>query len=272
MTEGKPKITDWKLEQFVLEELPAEEMRAIAKQVESDIDVQQRLAVIRSSNEEILAQYTPHKTAVEIQWKADRREAKSTRSGVYRLLPAAASLGILMILVAGVLITLPELMKRDPGHEVGKEIILYKGLEAQFSVFQKGDDKETALEEGTVVKPGDELQLAYLAVYARYGAILSIDGAGMVTRHFPQSGEKAAKLSLDGRTPLDFAYELDDAPGFERFFFIFAKENFELINVMKAAQRLAGSGNAAQEDKLKLAGDLEQRSLLLLKSSGEHVR
>ena len=49
-----------------------------------------------------------------------------------------------------------------------------------------------------------------------YGAIISVDGRGAFTQHLPLKGEFA--VPLVARDTLDFAYELDDAPHWERFY------------------------------------------------------
>ena len=60
--------------------------------------------------------------------------------------------------------------------------------------------------------------------------------AGCVTRHLPAAGARAAPLSRARPVPLPEAYELDDAPGFERFFLVTADD---------AVPRRAGGGGGA---------------------------
>ena len=65
-----------------------------------------------------------------------------------------------------------------------------------------------------------------------YGVILSIDGNGSVTRHFPESGWTAVKMKHSGsEIPLDFSYELDDAPDFECFILVASKKAFSLEGI-----------------------------------------
>jgi len=54
----------------------------------------------------------------------------------------------------------------------------------------------------------------------RFGIIASIDARGRVTLHLPESPGPAVALDRDGERALPHAYELDDSPGFERFFFV----------------------------------------------------
>jgi hypothetical protein len=64
-------------------------------------------------------------------------------------------------------------------------------------------------------------------------------------------GGRAASLQQAGVVSLEFAYELDDAPGWERFYFITAAVPFDVDAVMAAAHRLAtafdSSADAAAE-------------------------
>ena len=60
----------------------------------------------------------------------------------------------------------------------------------------------------------------------------SIDGNGNVTRHFPESGWTAVKMKHSGsEIPLDFSYELDDAPDFECFILVASKKAFSLEGI-----------------------------------------
>ncbi|MFC1586574.1 hypothetical protein ACFL5V_13585 [Fibrobacterota bacterium] len=47
-------------------------------------------------------------------------------------------------------------------------------------------------------------------------------------------------LRSDGQTALSFAYELDDAPDFENFYFITSDETFDLEKVMELAKQSSG--------------------------------
>lgn len=101
-----------------------------------------------------------------------------------------------------------------------------KGDGAHLYVYLKDGNKAIQLANDARVKEGDVLQLSYISSGAQYGAIISIDGSGAVSFHYPESGATSAKLSGGGEIPLDFAYKLDDAPNFERFFFITGPKPF----------------------------------------------
>ncbi len=95
-------------------------------------------------------------------------------------------------------------------------------------------------------------------------AVVSVDGRGGVTLHWPEGSGPAAELESGRAVPLPHAYRLDDAPGFERFFLVTGAARFDTGAVLEAARRLAASGRA-RTDPLPLAAGLEQRALVLIK-------
>ena len=96
-------------------------------------------------------------------------------------------------------------------------------------IFRKLENGEERLREGALVRSGDLVQIVYRSGGMPYGAILSIDGRGAVVQHLPVVGEESVPLAV--RDTLDFAYELDDAPRWERFFFVAADYRFGLAAI-----------------------------------------
>ncbi|MDE2734261.1 MAG: ActD-like protein, partial [Gemmatimonadota bacterium] len=80
----------------------------------------------------------------------------------------------------------------------------------------------------------------------QFGAILSVDGRGTVTQHLPATGTEAVPLAA--QDTLDVAYELDDAPRWERFYLVAADRRFELATVKT---KLA-AGDVALGDDVRL--------------------
>lgn len=83
------------------------------------------------------------------------------------------------------------------------------------------------LSEATLLKNGDTIQISYSSGGAKYGAVLSVDGRSALTVHL-SDGDRAAALKRENETPLPFAYELDNAPRFETFVFLFSDKPFDL--------------------------------------------
>jgi hypothetical protein len=126
------------------------------------------------------------------------------------------------------------------------------------------------LPDGAPAARGDLLQLAYVAARPGLrGVLLSIDGAGGITRHLPEDGASAAAELRSGTViPLSFAFQLDDAPAFERFVLVTAPASFDVHEVMEAARALsAEEGARARSLPLVLGPGFHQASVVLDKSS-----
>jgi hypothetical protein len=99
--------------------------------------------------------------------------------------------------------------------------------------------------------------------------ILSVDGRGKVTWHTPSgyAGQPLSSPTLDmkGQVVLPAAYELDDAPGFERFFFVYSSSPFDVAAVDRAARALASQPSRAVVEPLGLGTGMGQYSFLVKK-------
>ena len=115
---------------------------------------------------------------------------------------------------------------------------------------------------GAAARENDVVQLAYQAAGRHFGAIVSIDGRGVVTRHLPAAGPLASPLKSGAAFALPQAYRLDDAPGFERFYFVTADQPFAVDLVLTAASHAAGA-----EGRLALPAGLDQYSFALRKET-----
>ena len=134
-------------------------------------------------------------------------------------------------------------------------------------VYRHGDDGDQRLADGARAAAGDLLQLTYATAAPAFGALLSIDGAGDVTQHWPEpGGARALPLRVGGEVRLPSAYELDNAPAFERFFLVHAEQPFDLARVIDAARTLAARTAEARHAPLALPASFGQISLTLEKT------
>jgi hypothetical protein len=163
-------------------------------------------------------------------------------------------------------------------HAPGVEEIVIKGdtpSSPRLLVYRQKPAKQSRaagsvrLPSGARAARGDVLQLAYDKAPDRlYGVLLSIDGAGRVTLHLPEEGTPAsATLTSLREMPLPSAYELDDAPDFERFMLITSTRPFAVDVALGAARALASQGSSARTLPLPLDPSYGQTSVLLLKIS-----
>jgi len=269
MTADNRKIPDILLEQYILGELDPAKMAEIKTLSASDAELAARIAVLQASDEEILARYPARPMAAAIRQRAQMAKAEKRGFSFTAMAVPAAAVLVLVLTIAvwssGVFNPPTEGTTANSVKTDG-EIIYTKGLEAQLKVYRKNGGVSEKLAAGSAISAGDTLQVAYIAAQADFGMILSIDGRGAVTRHFP-AGDNAPAIKLDhnGEQLLDYSYRLDDAPGFERFFFVTSAKPFEIATVMAAAQQLAASPQTARSAKLELPAGLEQRDLLLVK-------
>ena len=105
------------------------------------------------------------------------------------------------------------------------------------------------------------MQISYVPKGATHGVIVSADGRGKVTLHFPPNASLPTVLKRKDRVPLPFSYELDDAPGFERFFFVTSAFPIPVGQVIRSA----GTLGADPGRQLPLPPWLKQKELLLNK-------
>jgi hypothetical protein len=236
---------DWRLERLAQGELDEEAARALERQLGTE-QMKERLASLATSNREILDRLPPATVAASIR--------RRLRPGRARWLMVVLPLAMAGAAVA-VLAPRPQ------------ESVRIKGASHLYAYRARAEgDRPARLAPGARVHPHDALQLAYTAGEARFGIVISVDGRGVVTQHLTATdGGAAPPLATGGETNLPRSYELDDAPDYERFFFVTAVQPFGVDQVVTAARTLARSAREARQQPLSLPPDLAQESLLLEK-------
>jgi hypothetical protein len=134
---------------------------------------------------------------------------------------------------------------------------------ARVLAYKQAGDHAEQLDQDALVQAGDLIQLRYNAANQKHGVIASIDGGGAVTLHFPADPMASTALSAKP-TSLPHSYALDDAPRFERFFFITADSPLAVAGVLTTLRSHAQRPDAATAD-LDLPAGLDQWSLRLRK-------
>jgi hypothetical protein len=240
------RTPDWLLERIALGELPPEELSKARARLAQEPDGEARLAALEADNRATLEKLPPAAVAreVELRSAAARRleVAREQQRPLRRLAPAFALVPALAA-VALFVVVRPGGSSTGVGME-GPEVTRTKGLLPQLLVHRQGAAEPERLADGAAAKAGDVVQVSYIAAGFPYGAIVSVDGRGAVTLHVPESGAQSVPLAASGTHALPRAYELDDAPAFERFLFITADTPFALETVLTAARTLAASADA----------------------------
>lgn len=252
------------LERFLLGELPPEQAEALRVRLAEDPQLAARLQTLRDEDEAIRAALPAtkvgpgiarrlHLRRVQDEVAAGRRQRKTWLGGLALLATAAAAL-----------LVLPSALRESaaPFEPPGAGEVRPKGEEGPLLIHRAGRQGAEVLRSGQPVQKGDRLQMALRAGEATHGVLLSWDGAGVVTRHFPAEG--GTTHLPPGEMTLPRSYVLDDAPSFERFVFLRSAEPLDVPKLEAAAKRLAASAQAASAPLIAPA-EVEQFSVLLPK-------
>lgn len=251
--------SDITLERYRLGELPAEAMDAIATAARTDPHLRARLDQLDASTNDLRGHGVLRALETRVLAASSTPQQRWTRTLVPTM-TAAAVLVALIVLVPGVMDSRhPDLPADHP--ESGDRV---KGEPASLTVYRRVNDSSEQLTDGAPARKGDVIRVAYRTTQT-FGVIVSVDGAGIVTRHFPADGPAAAALQPGAQTLLDSAYELDDAPRWERFFLVTSDAAFVVAPVVEAARRAASQTTVEPPATLMLPAGLEQVSFLLRK-------
>jgi hypothetical protein len=260
MNKQNIEIPDWKLERLVLGILDEAEDKHIRKMIEEAPDIQKRLQAIEESNKEILEKYPPVSVAKSIEQRAHKKQRKQQAVLNWSISAAACA-----CLLAVLIIWLPKSHRDDPV-VVEHEITRLKGLQPKLMLHRKLASGSELLGQDHLVREGDLLQISYRASGNRFGMIFSIDGHGNQTLHWPRKTDQEPSVKPSSEVFLPFSYELDDAPGFERFFLVTSKEMFEIRKILKAADLLSSKELVDPKTMLNLPEDFMQHSIVLRKA------
>lgn len=262
-------FSDLALEQYALGELPPEEEALVRTELARDAGLRDRLDALRESDRQILASYPVEEMAEAIRGRLHAESSAPRERTIRRFPPLAFALPI----AATVLLFISFFVARErifPSYaSTATEVTRLKGMKTHLAVYRKAAEGAEELGDGQAARQKDVLQISYTAAEARYGVILSLDGRGTVTWHMPGRYAGAAlaapALSQQGEVILPSAYELDDAPGFERFILVYSSAPFDVRTVELAARALASKPKAADTGSLALPPAMKQFSIVLRK-------
>ena len=251
-------LPDWLVERVALDEVAAASRERVERADAHELAA--RVAALRADNADELASHpaTPAVAQIEARAAAARKQRASRRHrliGLASVVSAAAT--VVLVLAFSRTTTTPAI----PGDDV--EVTRPKGA-TRLLAFRLIDDRVEKLEHDALVRGGDLIQLRYNGGGQRYGVIASVDGSGVVTLHYPLREDAPPEATaLAGKTTaLPTAYALDDAPRFERFFFITADEPINVAESLAAVRALGDDGATADLD---LPNNVRQWSLRLRK-------
>jgi hypothetical protein len=240
------QVPDWLVERLARGELSPERAAEVRRRLEAEGEAgAERLAALERSDQEILAAHPPAVVAAEIRRRAAQAQAADAQRARRPMARWQFALPTLAVgAMAAMLLFAP---RGQPGGEVAQapvveapEQIGIRGIAPRLAVHVKKGNKHQRLPAGAAVRPGDELQLSYVAGGKRYGVVASVDTRGTVTLHLPETPGVAPTLTPGKETKLPHAFELDDSPGAERFVFVSGDQPFS-TDVVAEALRPGGA-------------------------------
>jgi hypothetical protein len=262
-----PHVPDVVLERFHLNELTSEEAKSLEARLQVDEPLRRRLEDLGRSDAEIRDSYPPEWLAARIEQRLDGPGHSRRRAATYWLATAAVAAAVILLVVV-----VPRTAERPAGSPgttgpAAQNEDRIKGQRPVLVVYRRTRDGSELLADGTVAWPGDLLRVAYRAAGRSYGVIVSIDGRGTLTRHLPPNGDRAAPLKRDATVLLDSAYELDEAPQWERFYFVTGDTPFSITPIEDAVRRAAATDRRGTPAALALPDGLEQSTFSVQKEA-----
>lgn len=252
-------VGDWELERFRLGELDPHDAVRVSEALERDETLRARLAALDASDAEILGGFPARAMAAAIRARAADAPAGVAPARRKVALAVAAS-----VVIAGAWVLLPR--GPQPGAvEPAPDVTRIKGQRPHLVLYRKAPAGPEPLRNGGVVRPGDTVQVEYVAAGFSYGVVVSRDGRGAVTVHL-SAGDQAAALA-GGRAALAAAFELDDAPAFEEFYFVASHRPFAVEVVIDALLRATASPSKSEATDLGVPPELAVSTFLLRKDS-----
>ncbi|SMG23977.1 hypothetical protein SAMN05720489_1671 [Fibrobacter sp. UWB13] len=235
-------IPDWKLERFLTGDLPEEEMNKLRELEANDAVFANRVKMLREDNKAILSKLPFETLAANLGTvtKTAGTAAKNAPRFTFVKFAAAAMFVFAVALVAFFAQSETSVMNERVGSDVANvngsqntQVALaenesdtrIKGLDARMEVWKKTSVGIVQLNDLDSVGEGDEIQLRYAVPEKCFGLLFSMDGNGALTLHMGD-GVKAIELAPGKMNSLPFAYKLDDAPYFEKFFFVTSPKEF----------------------------------------------
>lgn len=281
------QIPDIYIEQYILGELPENLRIEIETLLKDNPVLQERISALLESNVNILSDYPPASIVETILEKSDKASGTvidKKQSGIIstiagsinnminrissvstaRYTISAASAAIILIVI---IFTVPGIRNINIISTTQDESVRIKGLDSKLLLYRIKGGEVKELKNLNTAHSGDIIQAGYIATgNYRHGVILSIDGRGTVTLHFPAENSSGDELVMNKRVLLDKSYELDDSPSFERFFMILSANPINTSEIIAKAKKLAISRENSANGSIKPENDSVEFSITIKKT------
>lgn len=265
----RDQIPDILLEKYLLKELSHEKLTEIEEQIAANPKILERIEMLKKSNTEIMEEYPPeiYSDIINRLYKKEKPEIKKTLSFDFsKIFKTIIPAGSFAAAVAAIIIFgFSDYKSGQIDIRNNIEITRIKGNTSKLYVYRKSASEVKMLKNGDIAKKADLIQLAYRTSIAAYGIIFSIDGRGSVTLQYPEHSSNTTKLKSNEKIYLQNSYELDDAPGFERFFLILSKKEIDIDKFIKKAEEFASGPDKGYAGKINIDDTLEEITFTLNK-------
>ncbi len=263
-------IPDWKLERYLTGDLPESEMREIREMEATDEIFAGRVKMMREDNAAILKKLPFERLSEKMEVRGTLASGGSFISGKgmpagFKLVKFAAAAALVLAVVSVALFSQREIGPAPEGSgaqvmdvamvDIQDDGTRIKGLDARMEIWKKTGDSAVQMQNLDEAREGDEIQLRYSVPEKCFGLLFSMDGNGTITMHMAD-GSQAIALEPGKMTTLPFAYKLDNAPKFEKFFLLTSQKDFTID---------AGNIDALLKDK-----NVHNVSITLRKVGGEN--
>jgi hypothetical protein len=291
------QIPDIYIEQYLLGELPESLRKEMDDLILQDAELNDRINIIKKSNEEILSKYPAASITADIIEKAKirknisksekvfspERDKKSSRGFITDLkdslrkimegiksisskrytlsLASAAVIALVLIFI------IPGIRNTDSIKTPYDDTVRIKGLDSKLLLYRMKGKEVEELKNLDSARRGEIIQVGYIAAGDyKHGIILSIDGRGTVTIHLPEAGNQGRELAMNKRILLDKSYKLDDSPYFERFIMILSANPVDTDEAVKNAKKLAMNRDSALNGSIKTDKNSIEFSVIIKKA------
>ncbi|HEQ71248.1 MAG TPA: hypothetical protein ENN69_02065 [Spirochaetia bacterium] len=266
------------LEKYILGECDRKEKDLIEERILCDPALRRRLDALQASNTEILSRYPARDFTRTVRERlAAGRHPSRLRLRFRPLIPAWTAAGVAVL--AAVLWLRPLLFQETArvvpeatNHEVRMKgdplpstpsLTLYRKQNSNHPA----PDQAEKLADRSLATENDLIQIRYFSGIKKYGVILSVDGRGNVTLHYPAGPNASTALETGKEVFLPESFKLDDAPRFERFFFVTSDTPLSVSGILAAAVEFARNPRKAANGELSLPNHITQTALTLLKEA-----
>ncbi|MES0490243.1 MAG: hypothetical protein ABUK01_09635 [Leptospirales bacterium] len=266
------------LERYIAGEVSPNERIKIEELLLKSDALKNQLKKLKQSNIDILQKYPPEKMAALLKQRSQRGLSRNYNEPV-KFKKRKFNSGLLVpafgLFIAGLFLYqfLPRAYYQDATLETDETFEVYtptdgnriKGVETKLLAYTRNGSHVDQLTPQSTLHEGENLQLAYFTSSPGYGVIFSVDGRGEITLHFPSTKKAEQKLQSGKNIYLEFSYELDDAPEFEKFFFLQSEKEIDTEELLKLIKKVATRGENIKSKNFKVPGQYKQTTFMILK-------